>query len=94
MNADGTVTIYGITATTDNVPNMDNGADPNEVVDITDTVGDTTLPTSESFNVLEGPILGTVYRGVSDAPIPEPASLGILMSAVAGIRLLRRRRGA
>jgi hypothetical protein len=94
VNADGTVTIYGITATTDNIPNMDNGADPNEVVDITDTIGATTLPTSESFNVLEGPILGTVYRGVSDAPIPEPASIGILMSAMAGIRLLRRRRAA
>ena len=82
MNPNGTVTIYGIT--TDNTSNLDNGVDLNEVVDIADTLGDTTLPTGESFNVLEASVLGAVYRGVSAAPVSEPGSLGILGSVVAG----------
>jgi hypothetical protein len=46
----------------------DNGADPNEVVEITDVVADTTLPTKEAFKVLQAPVYGSVYRGVAYVP--------------------------
>ncbi|HEX4079830.1 MAG TPA: hypothetical protein VHX61_13265 [Rhizomicrobium sp.] len=43
----------------------DPGADPNEVVEITDKLSDTTLPTKEAFAVVSAPNYGSVYRGVA-----------------------------
>jgi hypothetical protein len=93
VNADGTVTIYGLTATYDNIPNMDNGADPNEVVQITDLLADTssTPPPGEDFSVFAGPVYGTVYRGVTLTPVPEPASLVAFGIALLGLHVVRRR---
>ena len=85
VNANGTVTIYGVTSTTDHITNMDNGADPNEIVTITDDLGATTLPVGESFSVLEVPTLGTVYRGVALTAVPEPGSLALLATGLVGL---------
>jgi hypothetical protein len=63
VNADGTVTLWATTSTSS--ASGDNGADPNKVVTITDTIAATTLPASESFGVTMGPTFGTVYRGVA-----------------------------
>jgi hypothetical protein len=66
MNLDGTVTIFAVTSTVSSLG--DPGADPNEVVSITDIPSAATLPAKESFTVVVPPTFGTVYRGVSFAP--------------------------
>jgi hypothetical protein len=67
-NDDGTVTIYAITSTTGQTLN-DEGADPNQLVSITDNLAATTLP-AESFNVLETAAYEDVLRGVAIVPGP------------------------
>ena len=76
VNADGTVTLFGVTSTVSG--NTDQGADPNEVVSITDTLADTTAA-GEDFTTIDGPVYGNVYRGVSFTPVPEPSTWAILI---------------
>ncbi len=64
VNGDGTVTIYGITSTVSS--NTDQGADPNQLVAITDTLAVTTAG-SETFTTLETANYGEVLRGVAFA---------------------------
>jgi hypothetical protein len=92
VNADGTVTIYGITSTVST--SGDQGADPNEIVDITDQLAAMTLPAGEMFSVLAGPQYGVVYRGISSDPVPEPGTIVLLGSALAGLAAVRRRKRA
>jgi hypothetical protein len=66
VNGDGTVTIYAITSTISG--SGDQGADPNQLVAITDKLNATTLPTTESFTMLKAVGYGEVLRGVSRAP--------------------------
>jgi hypothetical protein len=66
VNGDGTVTIYGITSTISG--SGDQGADPNQLVTITDNLNATTLPSTESFTVLKAAGYGEVLRGVSSTP--------------------------
>ena len=66
VNGDGTATIYAITSTVSG--NGDQGADPNKLVAITDTLNATTLPASESFTTVKSAATLEVLRGVSFTP--------------------------
>jgi hypothetical protein len=89
-NPDGTVTIFGITSTIS--AGGDQGADPNRIVAISDQLTSLTLPGSEQFATLETASFGQVFRGVSEAPLPEPASVALFASGLGLLGLLRRRR--
>jgi uncharacterized repeat protein (TIGR01451 family) len=75
-NGDGTVTIYAVTSTVSG--ETDQGADPNQLVAITDNLAATSLPAGESFTVLEYANGPDVLRGVAlfqGAPVnPSVAS--------------------
>jgi hypothetical protein len=65
VNGDGTVTIYAATSTVSG--SGDQGADPNEVVALTDELG-ATAPGAEQFSTIAGPRNRVVYRGVAVVP--------------------------
>ncbi len=88
INADGTVTLWATTATTSG--SGDNGADPNEIVEITDALGDTTLPENEQFSVFDGPQAGLRYGGVAFAA-PEPSTWAMMALGFVGLGFLARR---
>ena len=66
VNRDGTVTIWAVTSTVSG--GGDQGADPNRLVSITDSLGATTVPSSESFQTVVAPSYDKVVRGVSFTP--------------------------
>jgi phosphodiesterase/alkaline phosphatase D-like protein len=65
INADGTVTIYAVTSTVSGA--TDQGADPNQVVAITDNLSFTTSTQAagESFTLVKQAVFGEVLRGVT-----------------------------
>ncbi|MCU1362488.1 MAG: hypothetical protein JWM55_316 [Acidimicrobiaceae bacterium] len=65
VNADGTVTIWGITSTVSG--SGDQGADPNKLMSITDSLA-ATSPGTESFTAVDKANFGEVLRGVSFTP--------------------------
>ncbi len=79
----GTVTIFAATATFSAAG--DPGADPNQIVQITDQLGATSLPANEGFTTVAAPTYGRVYRGVAYLSCGTPAAC----LATAG-RLARR----
>jgi hypothetical protein len=83
LNANGTVTFWATTATSS--ASGDNGADPNEIVEITDALGDTSLPTGEQFSVYDGPVAGLRYGGVAFAAAPEPSTWAMLLLGFGGL---------
>jgi hypothetical protein len=66
VNGDGTVTIYAIPSTVSG--NGDQGADPNQLVAITDNPAATSLPASEKFTTIYSAGYAEVVLGVSFAP--------------------------
>jgi hypothetical protein len=66
VNSNGTVTIWGVTSTVSG--GGDQGADPNKLVSITDQLGATTQPASESFQTVVPARYDQVVRGVSFTP--------------------------
>ena len=83
VNANGTVTLWATTGTVSG--SGDNGADPNQIVKITDVLGDTALPTSEAFSVFDGPVAGLRYGGVAFAAAPEPSTWAMLLLGFGGL---------
>jgi hypothetical protein len=65
VNRNGTATIYGVTSTVSG--SGDQGADPNQVVSVTDNLA-ATKSGSESFQSVRPPRYAVVYRGVSFTP--------------------------
>ena len=61
--ANGTVTIWAVTSTVSG--GGDQGADPNELVSVTDNLNASTLPSNESFRTVVDPAYDQVVRGVS-----------------------------
>jgi hypothetical protein len=66
VNRNGTVTIWGVTSTVSG--GGDQGADPNELVSITDSLKASSLPSGESFRSVVNPAYDQVVRGVSFTP--------------------------
>ncbi len=66
VNPDGTVTIWATTSTVSG--GGDQGADPNQLVSITDRLGATALPAGESFRTVVPAAYDQVVRGVSVTP--------------------------
>jgi hypothetical protein len=66
VNRDGTATIWAITSTVSG--NGDQGADPNQLVTITDNLAATSAPAGESFSPVRTAGFGEVLRGVSFTP--------------------------
>jgi hypothetical protein len=97
VNSNGTVTLFAVTNTLTDAgagTKWDQGANPDQVVELTDTLSDTTAAQSsgESFSTLETASEGTVYRGVALAPVPLPVPALLLLSGLGGLASVLRRR--
>jgi hypothetical protein len=66
VNQDGSVTIWAITSTVSG--SGDQGADPNELVSVTDQPSATTPGAGEAFSVVQSAASGQVFRGISFTP--------------------------
>jgi hypothetical protein len=79
-NGDGTVTLFAVTSTVGSSI-ADAGADPNQIVAITDTLtyDSANLASGESFNVVLTARWGEVLRGVEFVPLSQAAYLTNLL---------------
>lgn len=71
VNPDGTVSIWAVTSTVSG--SGDQGADPDRLVRITDSLNATSAPAGENFSTVIGPKYGQLLRGVSFTPGTVPA---------------------
>jgi hypothetical protein len=70
VNADGSATIWAVTSTVSG--NGDQGADPNQIVSITDPLDAKTLSPNEAFTMFDRAGTGEVLRGISFTPGTAP----------------------
>jgi hypothetical protein len=70
VNPDGSATIWAVTSTVSG--SGDQGADPNNLVSITDPLSATGLPAGESFSTVDSAGNAEVLRGVSFTPGTQP----------------------
>ena len=75
VNPNGTVSIWAVTSTVSG--SGDQGADPNRLVNITDKLAATSLPTYERFRTVVAPENRTVVRGVTFTPGTRPTDGGV-----------------
>jgi hypothetical protein len=66
--------------------------DPTSLVEISDLLSAQSLPGGETFQTLETSGPGEVLRGVAFAPVPEPGSAALFVTALAGLAAFRRRK--
>lgn len=92
INGNGTVTIYAVTSTVSTA--TDEGADPNQLVSITDNLADAniTQASGEDFATLDTATYGEVLRGVSFTPVPEPGTYALALGTAGGLAAWWRRR--
>ncbi len=88
FDGNGDITFWATTATSSS--SGDNGADPNQIVEITDALAATTLPTNESFAVFDPAKAGLRYGGVAYAT-PEPSTWAMIALGFAGLGWAARR---
>ena len=88
FDGNGDITFWATTATSSG--SGDNGADPNQIVEITDVLRDTTLPTNEAFSVFDPAKAGLRYGGVAFAA-PEPSTWAMMALGFVGLGFLARR---
>jgi hypothetical protein len=84
----GDITFWATTAVISG--SGDNGADPNQIVEITDALAATTLPTTESFSVFDPAKAGLRYGGVAFAA-PEPSTWAMMALGFIGLGFLAQR---
>jgi hypothetical protein len=86
VNGDGTVTLWAVTSTVS--ASGDQGADPNQLVTITDTLSNTTA-SGESFQLVRTAGFGEVLRGVEFVPLSATVyASNLLQSALTAIQAL------
>jgi hypothetical protein len=81
VNKNGTVTFWATTSTTSG--SGDNGADPNEIVTITDSLS-AMSPPGETFSIYDGPVAGLRYGGVAFAA-PEASTRAMMLIGFGGL---------
>jgi hypothetical protein len=87
LNGDGTVTVWAVTSTVS--LETDQGADPNQLVVVTDSLASRALPVSESFKVLKTAPYGQALRGVVFVPAASPTGIAERISSGTGLALRR-----
>jgi len=74
VNRDGTVSVWAVTSTVSG--GGDQGADPNQLVEITDSLKAASAPAQERFRTVVPALYDQVVRGVSFTPGTGPGFLG------------------